>query len=111
MNTLNSLILEGNITDKVETSNIFGATKGEFTLETKRTYNFNGEKVEETNNFIIYCYGETANLMQLHSNKGQGARVVGRLKQERYKDTDGKMHAKVVVIAEHIELKPLAKKD
>ena len=111
MNTLNSLILEGTITDEVKVSTICNSISGEFPLETKRNYkNYNGENVEETSNFTVYCYGEIASLMQLHSNKGQGVKIVGRLKQERWKDTDGKMCEKIVVIAEHIELKPFVKK-
>lgn len=111
MNTLNSLILEGTITDEVKVNTICNSTSGEFTLETKRNYkNCNGENVEEANNFTVYCYGEIANLMQLQSNKGQGVRIVGRIKQERWKDTEGKVCTKIVVIAEHIELKPFTKK-
>ena len=33
-------------------------------------------------------------------------RVVGRLKQSRWKDKDGKSQSKVFVVAEHIEYKP-----
>ena len=33
-------------------------------------------------------------------------RVVGRLKQARWQDKDGKTQSKVYVIAEHIEYKP-----
>lgn len=111
MNALNSLILEGTITDDVKVNTICNGISGEFTLETKRNYkNHNGENVEEKSTFTVYCYGEIANLMQLHSKKGQGVKLVGRLKQERWTDTDGKMFTKIVVIAEHIELKPFVKK-
>lgn len=111
MNTLNSLILEGTILDDVEVTDTFGVSKGLFTVETKRYYkSYLGDNITETSNFTVYCYGEIANLMQLHSNKGQGVRIVGRLKQERWTDTDGKVSSKIVVIAEHIELKPFVKK-
>ena len=33
-------------------------------------------------------------------------RVVGRLKQNRWKDNDGKNVSKVFIVAEHIEYKP-----
>jgi len=38
-------------------------------------------------------------------------RVVGRLKQDRWSDPDGKPHSRVLVIAEHVEFKPQIKKD
>ena len=111
MNTLNSLILEGTITNEIEVTDTFGVSKGVFTVETKRyCKSYLGDNITETSNFTVYCYGEIANLMQLHSNKGQGVRIVGRLKQERWTDTDGKVSSKIVVIAEHIELKPFVKK-
>jgi single-strand DNA-binding protein len=32
--------------------------------------------------------------------------VVGRLKQDRWQDPEGKPHSKIKIIAEHIEFKP-----
>ena len=48
-----------------------------------------------------YC-GEKA-------KKGRGVRVVGRLKQDTWKDENGKSASKVYVVAEHIEYKPMKK--
>lgn len=110
MNTFNSLILDGTIIDEIAVTDTFGVLKGEFTVETKHYYkNYLGNDITETSNFSVYCYSKIANLMQLHSNKGQGVRITGRIKQERWKDTDGKVSTKVVVIAEYIELKPFVK--
>lgn len=107
MNMLNSLVLEGTILDEAKVTDTFGVSKGLFTVETKRYYkSYLGDNITETSNYTVYCYGEIANLMQLHANKGQGVRIVGRLKQERWTDTDGKVSSKIVVVAEHIELKP-----
>jgi len=38
-------------------------------------------------------------------------RVVGRLKQDRWSDQDGKGRSKVFIVAEHVEFKPQLKKD
>jgi single-strand DNA-binding protein len=46
-----------------------------------------------------------------NSTKGRGLRVVGRLKQNRWKDADGKTQSKIFVVAEHIEYKPKTQKD
>jgi single-strand DNA-binding protein len=43
--------------------------------------------------------------------KGRGVRVVGRLKQDRWTDPDGKPHSRVEIIAEHVEFKPQKKTD
>ena len=42
--------------------------------------------------------------------KGRGLRVVGRLKQDSWKDSEGKLQSRVFVIAEHIEYKPVVNK-
>jgi single-strand DNA-binding protein len=42
--------------------------------------------------------------------KGRGVRVVGRLKQDRWTDADGKPHSRVLIVAEHVEFKPQLKK-
>jgi single-strand DNA-binding protein len=42
-------------------------------------------------------------------HKGRSVRVVGRLKQERWNDTDGKARAKIAIIAEHVEFRPEVK--
>ena len=45
-----------------------------------------------------------------NGTKGRGVRVVGRLKQSRWVDAEDKNRAKVSIIAEHIEFKPVFKK-
>ena len=43
--------------------------------------------------------------------KGRGVRVVGRLKQERWTDGDGKPRTHVKIVAEHVEFRPEFKKE
>jgi single-strand DNA-binding protein len=43
--------------------------------------------------------------------KGRGVRVVGRIKQDRWKDQDDKNHEKFKIVAEHVEFKPLFSKN
>jgi single-strand DNA-binding protein len=38
--------------------------------------------------------------------KGRGVRVVGRLKQDRWQDPEGKARSRVMIVAEHVEFKP-----
>ena len=36
---------------------------------------------------------------------------MGRLKQDRWTDPDGKPHSRVEIVAEHVEFRPQVKKD
>lgn len=46
--------------------------------------------------FDIECYGKLADFCEQRFKKGRGIRIVGRLKQ---------VESKIVIIAEHVELK------
>ena len=108
MNQLNSIILEGNVVRQAE---MYEPTKGfkvcKFPLAVNRfSKNPNGDSCEEVSFFDVEAYGKIAEVCEKQSVKGRGVRVVGRLKQNRWKDNDGKNMSKVLVIAEHIEYKP-----
>ena len=100
-NNLNSLILEGVVIGEphlVETSDVLN-----FTVETTRYYkNRAGEDVEEKSQFKVVVYGR---MCKLPLKDGVGIRVVGRLKQNKWNDSDGVPHSEVQVVAEHIEIK------
>lgn len=116
MNNLNSLILEGEILADAELKESLHGSFTEIVIGVKRFYkNAANEKVEEESRFAVQAFGTIADLLTgnnghtKHGLKGQGVRVVGRLKQERY-SCDGRRCARVIVVAEHIEFKPAAKK-
>ena len=48
---------------------------------------------------------------QLISLRGRGIRVVGRLKQDRWEDPEGKPHSRMKVVAEYLEQRPTFFKD
>lgn len=105
MNQLNQLILEGNIVKDFEiTEPREGFKVGKFTVAVNRNYrNAHGETVVEVNYFDCEVYGEyTANIQRKYF-KGAGLRIVGRLKQDRWSDENGKKHSKVFVVVEHID--------
>lgn len=101
MNMLNSLILEGVVSGEphlVETSNVLN-----FTVEVTRYYkNRAGEGVEEKSLFKVVAFGA---MSKLPLKDGVGVRLVGRLKQNTWTDSDGKTHSEIQVIAEHIEMR------
>lgn len=110
MNALNSIILEGNLTKDGEKKNTDFSVCS-LSLAVNRYYkNKDGDFTEEVSFFDIECFGKMAEVAEKNAKKGRGIRVVGRLKQDRWKDADGKNYSKVKVIAEHIEYKPMFKK-
>ena len=100
-NNLNSLILEGVVSGEphlVKTSDVLN-----FTVETTRYYkNRAGEDVEEKSQFKVVVYGR---MCKLSLKDGVGVRIVGRLKQNKWNDSDGVPHSEVQIVAEHIEIK------
>lgn len=108
MNQLNSLIIEGNVVRAAELSEPTAGFKVcKFPVAVNRWYkNRNGESVSEVSYFDVETYGRMAEICEKQGAKGRGVRVVGRLKQDRWKDSDGKNISKIYVVAEHIEYKP-----
>ena len=108
MNQLNSLILEGNVVRQAELSE---PSKGfkvcKFPVAVNRYIKKStGEGMEEVSYFDVEAYGKIAEVCEKQSSKGRGIRVVGRLKQNRWKDDSGRNMSKVFIVAEHIEFKP-----
>lgn len=109
MNHLNSIILEGNVVRQAESSEpAKGFKVCKFPVAVNRfSKNPNGEACEEVSFFDVEAYGKNAEICEKNSIKGRGVRVVGRLKQNRWKDpTNGKSMSKIFVVAEHVEYKP-----
>ena len=113
MNQLNSIILEGNLVRDVEiTEPMAGFKVAKGTIGVNRYYkNRNNEDVNEASFFDVDSYGNIAEFFAEKGKKGRGVRVVGRLKQDTWKDSEGKSHSRVFVIAEHIEYKPILNKE
>jgi single-strand DNA-binding protein len=106
MNQLNSIILEGNVVKKAEFSEPkTGFQVCKFPLAVnRRTKTPEGETKEEVSYFDVETYGEMAESCYKWCDRGQGVRVVGRLKQSRWEENNVKK-SKVYVVAEHVEYK------
>ena len=107
MNNLNSLILEGRLLENAELEETLeGSAICNFFIGVSRTYKGRtGNDVEEVSNFKVGCYGAMARSVAPQLTKDTEVRVVGRLKQHRWTDKDGKKWSEIVVVAEHIEIK------
>lgn len=116
MNSLNQIILEGNVCRKPEKRSFEnGFRVCTFPLAVDRRYkNQDGQMTEEVSYFDVDTYGNLADACEKWCPTGRGVRVVGRLKQERWKTDEGQAKSRIKIIAEHVEFKffnPKEKKD
>lgn len=107
MNNLNSLIVEGTITKVDVNRPQSGGVTAVITLAVERNFkDSDGKTVAETEEFDAVAYGRLADCLEREAEAGRGVRVVGRLSQRKWADTDGRWHSGIAVAAEHIEFKP-----
>jgi single-strand DNA-binding protein len=112
MNNLNSILIEGNLVRDPELSYTpKGTALCKFAVACNRTYKQDEEIQKEVSFFDVTVWLRQAEVCAEYLKKGRGVRVVGRLKQDRWTDPDGKPHSRVYVIAEHVEFKPGKKPD
>ena len=107
MNNLNSILLEGNLTRDPELRYTpAGTPLCTLVVSSVRTYKREGERTEEVSFIEATTWGKLATVCAEHLTKGRGVRLVGRLKQERWEDTEGNTRSKVVIVCEHVEFQP-----
>ncbi len=110
MNNLNSILVEGNLThdpDVNVTGN--GTSVCNFSVATNRFYrNKEKEVVQETLFLAVESWGNLAETCGTYLSKGKKVRVVGRLKQNRWKNEEGEDKERYVVVAEHVDFSPAA---
>lgn len=107
MNQMNSVIIEGNVESIKDF--LTPTSKGcEIKIVTSRQLR-NSEGMFETVKevFTIVAFGETSKFCVSHCKEGRGIRVVGRLVQEKWTDSTGYKQSRMVVVAEHVEFKPM----
>ncbi|MBQ1833252.1 MAG: single-stranded DNA-binding protein [Treponema sp.] len=111
MNAINQIIIEGNVVRQPEKKQGLSFSTCTFPIAVNRTIKMpDGKFSDEVSFFEIDAFGNLAESTCKYAVKGRGIRVVGHLKQNRWKDEEGKSHNKVKIIAEHVEYKPVYKK-
>ena len=111
MNSLNSILLEGNLVRDPEAGETPKGTQFcKFSIATNRYYKQEDVKVDEVSYFDVEVWSKLAENCQNNLEKGRGVRVVGRLKQDRWQDDEGKGRTKIKIVGEHVEFKPQFKK-
>jgi single-strand DNA-binding protein len=104
MNNLNSILIEGNmVRDPLVRQTPRGRTVCNLTIASSRYFKKQDEIEKEVSFFDIESWGRLAESCAKLGHKGRGARVVGRLRQDRWTCADGKPHARIVIVAEHVE--------
>jgi len=112
MNNLNSILLEGNlVADPDLRYTPKGAAVCSFCVACNRFYKQEEELQKEVSYFDVTTWNRQAEVCNEYLTKGRGVRVVGRLKQDRWEDAEGKTRSKVHIVAEHVEFKPKFKTD
>ncbi|OJF76746.1 MAG: single-stranded DNA-binding protein [Treponema sp. CETP13] len=111
MNSMNTIMMEGHVVRDPEFKT---TTKGTplctFSIGVNRTYKKEDSFAKEVSFFDIETWGKWAELCKDQITKGRGVRIVGRLKQNRWNDDDGKNHSHITILAEHVEFRPVFKK-
>ena len=111
MNSLNSILIEGYVVANPEKRKTpRGTTVCDFKIASSRFYRKDETIEEERSIFNIEAWAKLAESCAEHCTEGRDVRVVGRLKQERWTDSEGKSHERIKVVAEHVEFKPQKEK-
>jgi len=114
MNNLNSILIEGNLVrDPLLRSTSKGTQICSMSIASNRYYKHdsNAAYEKEVSFFDVETWAKLAEVCYAKGKKGRGVRVVGRLKQNRWNDTDGKWHSRISIVAEHVEFRPEFRKE
>jgi single-strand DNA-binding protein len=107
MNSLNSILLEGNLVRDPEQKTLpSGSAVCDFTVASDRFFKQNDALEKEVSYFDVEAWSRLGAACSENLKKGRGVRVVGRLKQDRWTDPEGRPRSKVKIVAEHVEFKP-----
>lgn len=108
MNSLNSILIEGKVhRDAVITETPKGSKVLSFKINSYRYFRQPDDEIEEEKScFDVEAWGKLAESGEKELLMGRGVRIVGRLKEDRWTDSEGKAMRNVKVVAEHIEYKP-----
>ena len=112
MNNLNSILIEGNLVKDPELSyTAKGTAVCKFSVACNRAFKQDDQLQKEVSFFDVSTWTRLAEVCGEYLKKGRGVRVVGRLKQDKWTDADGKPHSRIFIVAEHVEFKPQKKVD
>lgn len=104
MINFNQVILDGVVIG--EPHYLEATQRLEFAIDSSRVFkNASGEDVVEHYQFDVVSYGDYGKILLKPLKSCTGVRIVGRLKQNKWTDSEGASHSEVQIVAEHIEIK------
>ena len=108
MNSLNSILIEGNLTADPDSKILpSGSTVCTFTVASAHFYQQDQGLEKDISYFEVEAWAKLGQTCSDTLKKGWCVRVIGRLKQDHWTDIEGKLHSKVKIVAEHVEFKPV----
>jgi single-strand DNA-binding protein len=107
MNNLNSILVEGVLVEKPAFQGTRGKPSCTFSFASNRFYRAKSKIEKEVSIFEVEVSGKLAENCHNLGHEGRGLRIVGRLKQVKWTNAEGKPQSKVVIEAEHIEFRPV----
>ncbi len=111
MNDLNSIIVEGNLTrDPVLSTTPNDVSVCNFSIGSHHMYKKGDKQHTETSFLDVEVWSKLGENCAEYLRKGRGVRVVGRLKQDRWKDGEGKSRSRLKIVAEHVEFRTMKRK-
>jgi single stranded DNA-binding protein (ssb) len=111
MPTFNRVVLAGHLTREVDlrkTKN--GSSVANAGIAVNDRVKRGDEYVDEPTFLDLTLFGKTADFAAEYCGRGSLVLVEGRLKQDKWQDTDGKEKSKIVVIVEQLKLFERSKK-
>lgn len=114
MNAMNQIIIEGNVVrDSVVKETPRGMRVATIPIASNRFYkDANGNFQSDVSFFDVQAWGENfCKRVAQNAVKGRAVRIVGRLKQDRWKGENGKMASRIYIVADHIDFKPVSKEN
>jgi single-strand DNA-binding protein len=112
MSNLNSILIEGNMVREPQyRTTPKGTPVCTFSLASNRYFRHDNGYEREVSFFDVETWAKLADTCNTQGKKGRGVRVVGRLKQDRWTDNDGKPRSRISIVAEHVEFRPDFKKE
>jgi single-strand DNA-binding protein len=87
-----------------------GTSVCNFSVAANRFYKSDDELQKEVSYFDVEVWARLAERCAEELTKGRGVRVVGRLKQDRWQDKEGKPRSRVKIVAEHVEFRRAVQK-
>ena len=100
MNNIKSILIEGNL---VRDPELAYTTKGtavcKFSVACNRFFNQEEEMQKEVSYFYVSTWTRLAEVCGEYLKKGRGVRVVGRLRQDRWTDQEGKPRSRIEIVA------------